>query len=71
MLNERYRVSAEGIRLYREQMQYAVAARKSVLSSEQSGFLTLFNRYADGQISLEQFIQEGGNKLRLMQLESR
>lgn len=69
----RYRITAESIALYRAEMEYAVLELPSVMNSGSgdNSFYTLRQRYLDGQIGLEQFIQEGGSKLRLMQLESK
>lgn len=67
----RYQISEEDIAAYRASMEYAVVRQPSVLSSgDEDSFYTLLSRYRDGQISLEQLIQEGGSRLRLMQLEN-
>lgn len=69
--NGRYEVSPQAIARYRDLMQYVVLQRPSVMysNSNDDSFWTLRNRYVEGQITLEQFIQEGSGKLRLMQME--
>ena len=68
----RYEVTEKAIAKYRDVMQYAVLRRPSVMysNSNDDSFWTLRSRYAEGQITLEQFIQEGSGKLRLMQMEN-
>lgn len=67
----RYRISEDMIKLYRDSMQYAVLARPSVMNNgDDDSFFTLRQRYLDEQITLEQFINEGSSKLRLIQLEN-
>lgn len=69
---ERYSITAEEIAAYRAEMEHAVLERPSVMNSsyDEGSFHSLIQRYLDGQINLEQFISEGGSKLRLMQLEN-
>ena len=44
--------------------------RPNVLQNDSDGALSgLFQRYIDGQLTLEQLIREGESKLRLMRLE--
>ena len=69
----RYQANEEDIARFRELMQYVVLEKPSVMYSQSNddSFYTLRTRYAEGQITLEQFISEGGSKLRLMQMENR
>lgn len=70
-LNNRYQVTEKGIMLYQEKMEHAVTRYKSALYADgDNSFSSLMKRYQDGQIELEQFIREGGSKLRLQQLEN-
>jgi len=67
-----YSVKAEAIEAYRALMESAVLRCPSVIysNSNDDSFWTLRQRYLDGQITLDQFIQEGSGKLRLMQMEN-
>lgn len=68
--NGKYFATAESIAAYRAYDSAFFVNKPNVLySSSDSGLSTLLSRYMAGQISLEQFIQEGDAKLRLMQNE--
>lgn len=69
---ERYVSTKETIAAYRALMEHACVAKPSILyqNTGDDSFLTLRQRFLDQQITLDQFIQEGDSKLRLMQLEN-
>lgn len=67
----RYSATEESIAAYRALDPYFFLTTPSILNSDGSAeFNSLFSRYLNGQISLEQFINEGEAKLRLMRLEN-
>ena len=66
----RYTASAESIAAYRAWDQYFFLRTANVLSTDDGDMSSLTQRYLDGQIPLDQFLQEADAKLRLMQLEN-
>ncbi len=67
----KYLATTESIAAYHDLIQYAFVLKPSMLYSGTSDeFTQLYQRYCDGQITAEQFIQEGDAKLRMMQMEN-
>ena len=66
----RYTATAESIAAYRAWDQYFFLRTANVLSTDDGDMSSLTQRYLDGQIPLDQFLQEADAKLRLMQLEN-
>lgn len=67
----RYTATTESIAAYRALDPYFFLSKPSALfNTNSTEFNALFTRYLQGQISLEQFINEGDAKLRLMRLEN-
>ncbi len=70
-----YEISAEAIQYYKENVVPKINIQKpsfitSGSSSDSSSELTnLVNRYSGGQITLDQFIREADNKMRMMRME--
>ncbi len=70
MERNRYTATTESIAAYHEVMKHAFVQKPSVLyMSGSEEFTTLFRRFFQGQIPLDQFIREGDAKLRMMQME--
>ena len=72
MLYGKYAISPENIQVYRELMQSAFLAKDNLLYSKQtenSEMIGLLNRYMDGQLNLEQFIDTASRQLTLMEME--
>ena len=69
----RWQVVPEAIAYYRGMMDNAYVRTFGALNTiwTSQDMRTLFERYAQGQMPLEQFLQEADGKLRLMRLESR
>ena len=68
----RYHLSPEIIQQYRQLMQHAVLADRSLnVGWGQADIRALLMRLKDRQIDLEQFIREAQGKLKLMQMEDR
>ncbi|HHT07328.1 MAG TPA: hypothetical protein GX006_02350 [Clostridiales bacterium] len=68
----RYHISPEVIAQFRKDMAYAFVENDDfnrLMTDHQLGFYQLFSRFQDGQISLDQYLQEAEGKLRLMRLE--
>ena len=68
--SSRYSVTLESLAAYRGLMEKAVLRQPSLLDLNQSGELrSLLERCAAGQLSVEQFLDQGEAKLRLLRLE--
>ncbi len=69
----RWQVVPEAIAYYRQMMDNAYVRTFNAMSTiwQSPDIRTLFERYTQGQLPLEQFLQEADGKLRLMRLESR
>lgn len=73
ILHRKYAISPENIKIYRELMQSAFLARDNLIYSKQTEdgeMVSLLNRYMDGQLNLDQFIDIASRQLTLMKLEN-
>lgn len=66
---QRYLADEESIAAYRAVDSQFFVLKPNIFYGDDDSLSQLFIRYMDGQISLEQLIQEGDAKLRLMQNE--
>ncbi|NLC32934.1 MAG: hypothetical protein GX781_06515, partial [Clostridiales bacterium] len=67
---ERYLVDETALAAYREDIKGGFLLMGGPESDAREAIRTIRERYADGQIDMEQFIKEADNKLRLVRLEN-
>jgi len=71
MKYEEYTVSETALAYFRENLlPYIYVMRYNALDDENAGFRSLISRLQEGQMTLDQFIREADNKLRMIRLEN-